>query len=176
VPLIKNSGQENLQYEQGMKSLPKSYTINGDLSHTMYCELLTYATEVCSQALLVVRRTLPLHGGGAKVLADLQPFLLKKRESREWPGTILSNSTASVFCYNFDSNCASILQNAAESLFSWLQPDLPEDLCLLKANEEPWLVSISHEKDSFLNLTYEEKERLLKALPSFRSILAVISQ
>jgi hypothetical protein len=156
-----------------MKSSVNRYALTRDLSGTMYHELLSYAMGVCSQALLVVRHppSLPLDGHGAEVLERLHPFLLRKIESSEWPGTKLFNHTASVFYYNFNSSCTSVIGNAADSLFSWLQPNLPEDLCLLKADGEPWLVSISHEKDGYLNMTDDEKRSLVNALPWIGPIL-----
>lgn len=105
------------------------------------------------------------------MLKRLAPFLREKVSSSEWPGTRLLNQRASVFCYNFGVECAQVLKEATNSLYAWQQPDLPEDLCLLFTDGDPWLVTISHERDSYLSLTEEEKAHLLNVAPDFGDLL-----
>ncbi|HUO58404.1 MAG TPA: hypothetical protein VMV05_09555, partial [bacterium] len=52
-----------------------------------------------------------------------------------------------------------------------LQPNYPEDLCLLTENEEPWFVSIAHAKDSYFSLPEEEKNTLIQSIPELGRIL-----
>src|SRR5690349_5480356 len=117
-----------------MESVTSSFTLSIELVGAMYEELLGYATGECNQALLVVRHppVPPLSSRGSEVLRKLQPFLVKQEETSEWPGTVLFGHTASVSHYTFDLASARVLRNAANSLYSWLQPELPEDLCLLR--------------------------------------------
>lgn len=56
----------------------------------------------------------------------------------------------------------------ANRLYAWEQPLLPEDLCLLRSEQEPMLVSISHESDAYLLLSEDERQVLLSAVPSLR--------
>jgi hypothetical protein len=50
-------------------------------------------------------------------------------------------------------------------LFGWRQPELPEDLALLREDGTAVLASICHEHDAYLQLTDEEYERVVEAIP-----------
>ncbi len=137
----------------------------------LYLDLVDYATSQCEIALLVVQSTLHLDPGGKWVLDQLAPFLNQKMESSEWPGTRLFGKTAWVYHYNLGPECAAVLKRTTGALFDWTQPKLPEDLCFLRGDGEPWLVSIAHERDAFLYLSEEEKLRLFDALPMFEPLV-----
>ncbi len=137
----------------------------------LYRDLIRYAVVDCKMALLVVHKTMPLERSGQEVLAQLEAFLMQKVESSEWPGTRLFGKTAWVFRYHFQLESAEILVGATDALYRWRQPSLPEDLCLLRADETPWLVSIAHERDGYLDLSQNEKDRLFDALPALRSLI-----
>jgi hypothetical protein len=147
------------------------FTITSEPKNKIYRDLLDYGVNECAFALIVIRPSLPLSEAGTRALKELEQYLHEERFSSEWPGTTLLAETARVLLYQFGSECASVLEELTSSLYSWQQPNLPEDLCLLRANEEPWLVSIAHERDSFLYLLEDEKSQLLKALPHFAPIL-----
>jgi hypothetical protein len=57
------------------------------------------------------------------------------------------------------------LTKAADSIYAWRQPALPEDLCALRADDTPWLASIAHEGDAWLELTPDEQAVVTDALP-----------
>lgn len=131
----------------------KCFTLTTEPRGDMYRSLLNYAVDACEVALLVVRPDLLLSKTGEKVLAQLRTYLQEQTEASEWPGTQLLDGIAKVFCYSYEPGCIAILARAADALYSWEQPQLPEDLCLLRADGDPWLVSIAHEKDSYLFLS-----------------------
>ena len=138
----------------------------------LYRGLLDFALEVCKSALLVVGKRMPLGVRGQAILSQLEPFLKHKTELSEWPGTqLLFGGTAWVFQYDFTPECAEILKWATSGLYRWLQPRLPEDLCLLRADGRPWLVSITHERDGYLDLTPDEKVHLFEALPRLKALV-----
>jgi hypothetical protein len=90
---------------------------------------------------------------------------LEKCAQSEWPGTKLLDSTALVYYFDLNKDSAEHLSKASTDLYSWLLPNLPEDLCLIKDDGNPWLVTISHEKDAYLLLSEEEKNDLLLEIP-----------
>ena len=139
----------------------------------LYRGLLDFALGYCETALLVVRKTISLEAGGQAALSRLEPFLKRKAESLEWPGTSVSDLKwgAWVFEYSFTFESAEILKQAASGLYRWLQPKLPEDLCLLRADGQPWLVSITHERDGYLDLTPDEKVHLFEMFPRLKSLV-----
>ncbi len=67
--------------------------------------------------------------------------------------------------YDYGPECAELLKQATDRLYGWLQPALPEDLCLLRADGSEWLVTIAHEHTSYLCLSSGEHTRLVNAIP-----------
>jgi hypothetical protein len=53
-----------------------------------------------------------------------------------------------------------------DGLFSWLAPNLPEDLALMRPDGNVWLASIAHEMDAYVELADEEHRTLTARLPS----------
>jgi hypothetical protein len=149
----------------------KYFTLMTEPRGDVYRRLLQYAAGECAVALLVVRPTLPLSVTGENVLARLKTYLQEKTESSEWPGTTLLDEVAWVFRYRYAPECVAVLARAAGALYSWKQPRLPEDLCLLRADGDPWLVSIAHEKDSYVFVSEDEKARLLATVPHMRAVI-----
>lgn len=130
-----------------------------------YADLLDYASTECRYFLLVIRDTIKINSKCQEVLEKLSKYLYKEKRSDEWPGTQLYDQQVTILQFHYVSGSVEILQGAASSLYQWLQPDLPEDLCLLRADETPWLVTISHESDGFFVLLDQEKNHLLSVLP-----------
>ncbi|MCL6592265.1 MAG: hypothetical protein K6U80_20260 [Firmicutes bacterium] len=62
-----------------------------------------------------------------------------------------------------------IIKTYSKKISDWKQPKLPEDLCLLRDNGTPWLISIAHENDMYLEISIEEKEALINNIPDIKS-------
>lgn len=140
-------------------------------SNQDYYDLLDYALAECKYVLVVIRDTIQLNSKGQEVLGKLSNYLFKEKQSGEWPGTKLLNSQARVLQFHYVPGSVEIVKGAVSSLYKWLQPDLPEDLCLLRADETPWLVTISHENDGYFVLLDQEKNHLFSALPQYRLMI-----
>ncbi len=130
-----------------------------------YRNLVKCAIEHCVAFLLVVPRNTLADECVKDVLSRLAQFLLKESEETEWPGTKGAKPAATVYRYKFNPASATILNESAEGLFSWNLPELPEDLCFLRDDGSPWLVTISHENDVYLELSETEKTDLLAKDP-----------
>lgn len=138
-----------------------------------YRRIIDLALTFCDQALLVTRDTINLTQHGSKLLAQLEPFILRKiSKSTQWPGTILHcndlfpDNTATVYYFRLCTESARVLKDSVEGLFSWRQPEYPEDLCLIRSDGSPWLVSITHEEECYFQLTVQEKDKLLVDVPA----------
>jgi len=116
--------------------------------------------------LLVVRNDVDLEEKGRAVLAKLAPYLLDVTHRSAWPGTRLLDDTAAVHRFRFNFASAEIVKDAATRLYDWVQPELPEDLCILRGEGTPWLVTITHEKYSCLYLNEEEYEQFGRTVPT----------
>jgi len=150
--------------------ITNSYSITQEPEADVYCKLLQYALIPCSLASVVVRPDLPLTSHGNQLLEELSPFLQEKVISNEWPGTQLVEGNAVVHYFAYDKRSVDILLKHSTRLYQWVQPDLPEDLGLLRSLEKPWLVSIGHEKDSYLLMDEAEMTDFVKVIPEIQSI------
>mgnify|MGYP001593241357 CR=1 FL=1 len=146
-------------------------TIDLEPTDETYASLLQFASRWCSTALLVVREHLGLSELGAALTKQLEPFLLERCTSSSWPGTTLLDGLASVSTYRLDPTVVEGLSAATTGLYGWQQPELPEDLCLLRPGGDPWLVTIAHEGDGFVVLEPTELEGLRRHLPDFAAVL-----
>jgi hypothetical protein len=162
----------------------KIYNFLEEPTFRKYRILIDYSTRYCDTFLLVIQDPDWFELSAWDMLSRLGPFLKEKFLSLEWPGTILGNGDISksdhgdntstgptIYKYYLNKETAEILKNATHGLYSWIQPNLPEDLSLLRPDGSPWLVSITHERDGYLELSTDEKEQLFEALPEIASIL-----
>ena len=141
------------------------YNLLADVKGNTYVRLLQEALNACGSFILVIRPSLDLIDSGHGVLNKLRPFLISEEEKSEWPGTQLLDGTAQVNSYELTLLAAEVLTEVASGLFSWTQPELPEDLCLFRADGEPWLVTIAHEEDGFMVLSADETRALTSRIP-----------
>jgi hypothetical protein len=146
-------------------------TIDLEPTDETYASLIGVATRWCSTVLLVVRESLGLSETGAELMKRLEPYLVARTVSDSWPGTTLLDGTATVSTFRLDPTVVTLLKSAATGLYAWQQPDLPEDLCLLREGGDPWLVTIAHEGDGYVMLERGEFEEIRRDLPDFAAIL-----
>ena len=128
--------------------------------------LLNVAFDYCDEFLLVTLPLNPLRQSAMGILHRLSPFLLSRDQRSEWPGTKLWGHTAMVYRFQLASYTKEILLAAAAGPYSWLQPELPEDLCFLRPAGTPWLVTIAHERDGYLDLSPEERTAINRRVPN----------
>jgi hypothetical protein len=136
------------------------YSVLNEPSGDVYRGLIEISLEFCSSLLLVVRSSIRLESHAHAVLSRLEPFLLHQGEESEWPGTQLLDHFATVYQFKLDDQTAGIMVSAADSLYAWRQPELPEDPCFMSHDGEAWLTTISHERDAYLMLKPDEASHL----------------
>lgn len=146
----------------------KQYTLLKEPCGAEYTRLLRTLSRFCQYALLVVRPEIPLSRYGQETLQELEQDVVAKEARQEWPGTRLYGGNATVYLVRLSSHSLEILCRRANRLYEWSQPLLPEDLCLMRTETEPLLVSISHERDAYLLLSNDEQREVLTAVPSLR--------
>jgi hypothetical protein len=146
----------------------KTYDLQIEPSGVSYRNLIDFAVSSCPLVLLVVRHEVELKEAGQWLLSSLQSFLESQVSSSYWPGTELLVDEANIFYFRLEIDSARLLKVATDHLYGWRQPNLPEDLCILREDREPWLVTISHEDDGFFSLTDWERKDLLRAVPTLK--------
>ena len=148
----------------------KCYTLSRALRVDEYFSILDYGVSCAGTFTLVERSELALSDDAKHVLRELEPHLISLAMVTEWPGTRLHGpGAAKLRRYRLVNDSATILR-AAAGLYAWVQPALPEDLSLW-AGDEPWLVTISLERDAYMRLTDVVRDGLLKFIPSLLDAL-----
>ena len=104
------------------------------------------------------------------VIESFEPFLHKKLDSDEWPGT-RTVGTAEVFYYHLTHQSADLLKQKSHSLYEWMGRDLPDDLCIMRDMQQPWLLNTAHEHFAAFYVTDNERKELLEAIPEIKSFL-----
>ena len=100
------------------------------------------------------RSATSLSAEGVSLLLHMQRCRLDVREASDWPGTtLLFGATAQVHRFRFDAESIDLFRTAVDGLYEWLHPDTAEDLCLYSASGEPVLVSVAHERESWIVLS-----------------------
>jgi len=143
----------------------RTLDIVGGLRHELYRDLIEAGSRRGLTALLVVGDHAGVGTAGQDLLAALRPALIAQTAGSEWPGTRLHGGTAMLHHFELNAESVALLTEAAESLYDWVQPALPQDLCLLRPDGTPWLVTIAHERDAYLELSGAEQRELFNELP-----------
>jgi hypothetical protein len=139
-------------------SARKIYDVIDEPVGPEYDALLDTALTQCSTLVLSVRPD-GLEATAADVLEKLEPH----RQAA--PGDAVAR-------FALDRDTVSILKQAARGLYAWRSPVLPANLCLLRGDGSPWLVSIAAERLGYLELTPFEKLLLGRAAPGLAAVLA----
>jgi hypothetical protein len=129
-----------------------------------YTELLEELLKISNKFSFVIRSNYLITEAQKNILRLFENYLSLETEVEAWPGTILSyGAKARIFYYSFNKESFELLKKTGNSLYEWLHPEKPEDLCFYK-NEVPVFASISHEHDSYFimrdrqDLSYIKKE------------------
>jgi hypothetical protein len=130
----------------------KAYRIGLEPEGEVYAGLLEAALTTSKSGLLVVHDTIDLAPSGVAILAELDEFIFRKERSNRWPGTTLLESGTTVCRFTVCRDSIDVLRRSANALYQWQQPDRPEGLVFLRADETPWLISIAHEDEALPRL------------------------
>lgn len=123
--------------------------ITSEPQNDVYRHLVCLAFDLCDEFILVVRKDLCLNDNAKSVLEKLNDHLKEMKKQSEWAGTKLLGHTAYVYHYHTSPEAREIIKEVSNSLYSWMQPNLPEDLSFYKSGK-PWLVNTAHENQSFI--------------------------
>jgi hypothetical protein len=113
-----------------------------------YIDLVNFAASRCESFSLVWRDQFQFEKAAYEIKHALKPFLVSNVRTDEWPGTKLVGHEAIVRRYRVSDESVKLLQSTT-SLYSWLEPNLPEDLAFYASGEVVWLASISHEQKAW---------------------------
>ena len=139
-----------------LRPMKPKFDIVAEPSGQTYVDLLDFAATRCESFSLVWRARSKFEQSAYEIKRALRPFQVSGVRTDEWLGTKLIGHEAMVRRYRVSDESVKVLY-VAGSLYSWLQPNLPEDLAFYSSGDVGWLASISHERRAwFLD------ERLLR--------------
>lgn len=132
-----------------------------------YDRLIDFVIERTDKFVLSERY--PPTGNGKRyvdLMRKLEPFLLEKCSMEEMQGKSGSNySEGTYYIYRSCNEAGSVLKEAVNGLYDWLQPNMPEDLCFWDANGADYLYTIAHEEICGIRLNEEEANQLADLIP-----------
>lgn len=129
-----------------------------------YLALLRFARKRCERFSLVWRTKLRFNSSAINIARALEPDLERSSTTNEWPGTRLIGHTAVVRHYRITRRSMEVLE-AAPGLFSWLSPDLPEDLAFYSTADVLWLGTISHEEEAWFADPSLSQDAIIQHVP-----------
>jgi len=139
-------------------SARKTYDLIDEPCGPEYDALLDGALAQCTTAVVWIT-------GGERPAAAVEA-LASHLMGENAPGS------RTVLRYRYNRDSAAVFKQLARGLYAWRQPQLPEDLALLRADGSPWLVSIARERLGYLELTPFEKLLLGRSAPGLVAVLA----
>ncbi|MFK4438802.1 leucine-rich repeat domain-containing protein [Paenibacillus sp. RC21] len=101
-----------------------------------------------------------------ELLQQLNPFLLSTHSYEEMRGKhAVAYTQGTFYRYQCTPAAGELLKRASSSLFSWMHPKVPEDLCFQNVEGEDWILNIAHERIGRLNMGREEAAALEELIP-----------
>lgn len=95
-----------------------------------------------------------------EVIRKLKPFLLEQCSMEEMQAKSGANySEGTYYVYQCCTEAGSVLKEAVNGLYDWLQPDMPEDLCFWDADGADYLYTIAHENMCGIQMSESEADR-----------------
>ena len=144
----------------------KRYTLVSEPKGATYTRLVEHCSSYSSSASLIVRNGLGISDRGQRLLDSLGPSVISSERRSEWPGTVLLSGDALVVTIQLDGSAVDALRLGADRLFGWIQPDLPEDLSFIRTDGSPFLVTICHESDAYLEADEFEVSQFKQQFPN----------
>src|ERR1035437_6789504 len=143
-------------------SARRTYELLDEPSGAAYRSLIEAALAECSTGVLTV-------GGGS--MAQVGRELVESL----WPhlaAAPVAGPGGQLVRFRLVSESAALLTAAADRLFAWRRPQLPDNLCLFRSDGSPWMVTIAAEGLGYIEMTALERVRLAHTAPQVASVLA----
>jgi hypothetical protein len=130
-----------------------------------YRDLVSSVAAFAASIGLIIRSPrVQLSSHADAVLAALSPFLISDEEVNRWPGTeLVGRRRSRRLTFSLEPASLDVLLGEAASLVDWVNPDLPEDLHLLRADGSTVLGTVTQEEDAWLELDDAELGQLMSS-------------
>ncbi len=145
-----------------------TYDTFSNIEGELYQSLLHVGMQFANQGGFVIRSQGETIN---QVLEEFLPYFIEDSLQSAWPGTQLTSSQERVILFELNPTTLELLQQNSNSIFSWILPDLPEDLFLLREDGTPWMGSVAHEEYIFFEFTEEESRIFFEEFPTLKKRL-----
>ncbi|WP_210367763.1 hypothetical protein [Bacillus sp. REN3] len=122
-----------------------------------YEQLMNVLCRCSDQFYFVTRKELSYNQG---TLGLFMPFMIQTFKTKKWANTITKGPAAQVYVFAANKETCILLKQAANSLYDWVAPKLPEDLTFMK-NNTILFTSTTHEENSGFSIRSEEERKLI---------------
>ncbi|MFB4332359.1 leucine-rich repeat domain-containing protein [Paenibacillus sp. CR_12] len=141
-----------------------------------YSWLIDYAMERSAVFVLARRGEFQIMEEAERVFSLLEPYLIEKRKISERDimkrldeetvrGNGIEYGAGTYYIYKCCEEAAVVLKQAADDLFAWQHPHLPEDLNFWDHDGQDLLHHVAHERMGGLQIGQEEAENISAMVP-----------
>ena len=123
-------------------------TITKDIGRSDYVALIETACERYPEFSVVWREQLHFDPSAQALQHELRRFQVSRSRTDHWPGTRIVGSRGDVIRYTSRAAATGVLVRP-RSLFGWLAPRFPEDLCFYADDGSCAIISVSHERGAW---------------------------
>jgi hypothetical protein len=134
----------------------------------IFQEILLLGLNECNYILLITRNLLGRSIKLESLLKELKINWIAEKEVTHWPGTTIDSDIAKMYIYSYDNFVLSTLLKYGPNQNDWIQPNLPEDICLMRDYEKKWFFSITHENAFAFDISDDEKRELELKIPNLK--------
>jgi hypothetical protein len=142
-----------------------SYNIRSGQSATDYAVLLESVAPLATSFGLIVRsNSIQLSRRAISVMRSLENTVISMDEVTQWPGTeLIGGRRSSRYVYRLEPTSLDVLIQSASSLFDWVNPELPEDLHLIRSDGTPVLGTVAQDDDAWVELDDQEVAQFIES-------------
>jgi hypothetical protein len=151
----------------------RTYDFTAEPPAAVLAGLLRASVGIASELGLVLQSPrVRLRPAGTRLLAQLAPYHIRSEEIVEWPGTRNLGGFRSLrHLYRADAGAVEAVIATCGQLYAWENPELPEDIHLLRADGSVLMGSTTQERDAWLVLDDDEHRRLRDAVGGLDELL-----
>ena len=131
-----------------------------------YAALLRACAELCD-SFSFHTTGMRLDPSAEVLIEDLRPYLHLSEETAHTPGSVFATRTVNLARYRLTPDSLALLIGAADGLYAWAEPMLPNDIAM-HAGGRSLLVTLGSDELAYLSLTEEELAAFRDSVPDLQ--------
>lgn len=137
----------------------KEYYLTKEIREERYHQLIDLLRDICTTFSVTICKEGERNDNFNNFINNLEKYKISEN----------FDEIQKIMVYNFElnSDSAEIIKHVTDSIYGWLQPYLPENLCFYRNDGSMLLDSLTHHKSILINLLKEEAKILLDKMPGY---------